>query len=396
MPEIDTLRSLFGGLAATDLPVPASAGVIARGRRRRRNARLTSAAAALAVMALASSLAASIPQATVHRTGHQASASGKAAHHQMRAMGDQPGRSPSLPPAGSGHLLLGTGLAGSASVFEMSRIGSARAVRVSGLPAVVAPQSVIASSPGGGWVVTEAAGPVSGVNWQPVRLATVSATGAVRPFGPEFSKWENVTSLAVRPDGSAVAVGVLRVSGSRQCLCSAARIELIPMPGHEARVRTWTLASATMTIVKFLSWAPDGLRLTYFPGGDETGGGFATDGAATLDTAGPGDIAPVTRDWPAIRKGSCNAVAGTWNGSSYLALEGCDPSYRLQPVDPVTGSATGPGVTVPLAWACGSFALGPVRGSDEVVVSGCGSFLVSHGHARTLALPAGLTWVSAG
>ena len=386
MPEIDTLRSLFEGLATTDLPVPASADVMARGRQRRRNTRLTSAAATLAVIALAGSLAAYTQQASLHRAAPQARGSGVKDHH----------RPASPPPAGSGHLLLGTGLVGSDSVFEMSRIGSARAIRVSGLRAVTVGQSVIAANPAGGWVVTEGAGPVSGVNLQPVRLATVSADGVARPFGPEFSKWQEVTSLAVRPDGLAVAVGVARVSGSRECLCSAARIELIPMPGHEGRVRAWTLASATMTIVRFLSWAPDGVRMTYFPGGDQTGGGFATDGAATLDTARLGDIAPVTTGWPAFRKGSCNAVAGTWEASSYLALEGCDPSYRLQPVDPATGSATGPGVTVPMAWACGSFALGPVRGSDEVMVSGCGSFLVSRGHARPLSLPAGLTWVSAG
>jgi hypothetical protein len=396
----DKLGQLFGELAAIDLPVPPSERVIARGRRRRRTNRIIACVAVLVAVALAGAV-----------TSYAANVAGQRARGPLAHATKPPRRQSApahLPPAGEGRLVLGAGLSPSyQAVFEMARTGGGKAIRVPNLTGVTEGQSVIAPDPAGGWVVTEAAGPVSQVNQQPERLATVSATGTVVTFGPAFSARQSVTSLAVRPDGTAVAVAVSTVSGADDCLCSAAKIELIPLPGHHGAIRTWTLATAgsaaVMDMVKFLSWAPGGASLTYFPGG-ATGGGFSTHGAVTLDAAAPGATAPATTQWPPFRKGrgSCNGLAGGWDGDSYLALEGCDGSYRLRPADPVTGAAAGPPVTVPMVWGCGSFAVEPLGSTGQMLISGCGNFVdhsgVNHGGRVTTLpnLPGGLTWVSEG
>jgi hypothetical protein len=195
----------------------------------------------------------------------------------------------------------------------------------------------------------------------------------VHPFGPVIPDAQ-ATSIAVRPDGSAVAVAVAMTPVSTGgCRCKAAQIWLLPLPGHPGRERTWTLAAATKTMVMDLSWAPDGIRLTYRPGANEYGGGFTGSGAVTLDTADAGTVAPAITAWPPFRKGrSCNMIGGTWSGGQYLALEACGGQgehTELRPANPDTGAALGPAVRVQ-GWGCPPPAFS-VGGSGQLLVSYC-------------------------
>jgi hypothetical protein len=369
VPENDTLSRVFIELAGADLPVPSAERVRARGRQRRQRSRIVvSAAAALMIVAVS---------AAVYS---QRLASQQAARPLAGRLHPARGTAPS---AGSGRLLLG--LRAGRGGFEMSRAGGTGAVPVEGLRAVVANQSLIATSPAGGWVVTEGIGPPDQLNSQAERLAAVSVTGAVRPFGPVFTRRQNITSIAVRPDGTAVAVAVLRVTPAG-CLCSAAQIKLVPMPGQRAVIRTWTLATATSTIVQDLSWATGGTELTYLPGGDQTGGGFSTRGPVTFSTAQRGSTAPDVSDWPGYSKapGTCNVNGGTWAGRRYLALEGCTGGQEiLLPVNPRTGARAGRPVQVS-GWACPAPQFSAAAGGGPLVISFCGPQLESRGRFRLL------------
>src|SRR5580704_5362866 len=78
MPE-DMLDRLFGELAATELPVPAPASVVTRGRKRRRHVRGMAGLAAIAIVALVavgvSQLAHSSPRTTQVASGRTRPAS---------------------------------------------------------------------------------------------------------------------------------------------------------------------------------------------------------------------------------------------------------------------------------------------------------------------------------
>ena len=362
----DRLDRLFGELATTELPVPAPAGVVARGRQRRRNGRIMASVAGLAVVALAGSVTAYVQHVSAHRTIAPQS-------HQS------PNPAPSartLPPAGSGPLVLGVDTSGPVSKLVMIRIGkTATPASVPGLQAVTDAEPVIATNPAGGWIVSSAAGTANSAGLRPTRLATVSTSGVIRLFGPAFGRQVHVTAIEVRPDGSAVAVAIAhRTPG-------AAQIELMPMPGHHGAIRTWTLGNSLATIAMGLSWEPDGRHLTYIPGSDETGGGFAPNGAITFSISAASDLTPAVSGWPPPAKGAgtCNLNAGAWEGSSpnYLALQWCDSRELLGPANVKTGSADGPTVTVPGLGCPAGGPLDPQAHGSDVLIMWCGVYLDS-------------------
>lgn len=358
MPE-NMIDELFSRLAGVTLPVPDRDGVVGRGRQRRRRFRLMAAAAGVAAVIVA---AGSVTVIT-HALGGNGGRSGPAANsHRTRHSGQRL-------PSGAGRLILGVSTSGA---FELGRSGSQALEPLRDLRPLVIWHSLVATNPAGGWVVTYAAGPAHGDTSQPERLATVSTTGRVHAFGPVVPV-ADVTSIAVRPDGSAVAVAVSATPVSTDgCRCKAAQIWLLPLPGHAGQQRTWTLASPTKTMAMDLSWAPGGIRLTYQPGANEYGGGFTGSGAVTLDTADAGTVAPAITSWPPFRKGgSCNMIGGTWAGRQYLALEACGHVERteLRPANSGSGAALGPPVTVQ-GWGCAAPTFS-VAADDQVLVSYC-------------------------
>jgi hypothetical protein len=392
MPDNDTLGQLFGELAAAELPVPAPAGVVARGRQRRRQQRIMASVTVLALIAAGGSAVAYARGLAGHRAGGTEAGPASPGGHR-KPVGQ---RGPAvLPPPGKGLLVLGLGTGGG---FAMARIGSTAAVPVPGLRAVVANQSLVATNPAGGWVVTVGVGK-SQLNMQAERLATVSPQGVIHKFGPVFSRQRPVTSIAVRPDGAAVAVAVTRLS-SRGNLGSAAQIDVLLMPGWMPGAglasRTWTLASASMTLVEDLSWAPGGTRLTYIPGSDATGGGFSGTGPVTLDTSAAGNTAGVISHWPAdSTKTGCALDAGAWAGNEYLALETCDKTGTIiVPANVDTGPVPGTlGIRVTGPAGCGGPALDPISTGGQILISYCGLFLDNHDHVSSLPAPlSGAAW----
>jgi hypothetical protein len=359
MPE-DMIDELFSQFAGVTLPVPDRDGVVGRGRQRRRRFRYLAAAAGLAAVAVAAGSVTVITHALAGNGGNGR----PPATHRTRHEGQRL-------PAGTGRLLLGVTNSGA---FELGRLGSKALEPIRDLQPIVIWHSLVATNPAGGWVVTYAAGPAHGETSQPERLATVSPTGQVHAFGPVFPV-ANVTSIAVRPDGSAVAVAVSATPVSTDgCRCKAAQIWLLPLPGHAGQQRTWTLASPTKTMAMDMSWTPGGIGLTYQPGANEYGGGFTGSGAVTLDTAQAGTVAPAVTAWPPFRKGrSCNMIGGTWSGGQYLALETCGGQgerTELRPANAGTGAALGPPVKVQ-GRGCPAPTLSVASGG-QVLVSYCG------------------------
>ena len=200
-------------------------------------------------------------------------------------------------PTGPGQLVLGT----SGQGFAISRLGSkAKPIEVPGLAADRASGSLVVANPAGGWVVVYATAPAGAGGQQPTRLATVSIAGVVRPFGESLGRQSAPTGLAVRPDGSAVAVAVPSPTGT-------SRIDLVPLPGHAGAARSWIMprgpGATTLGVEQVavsLSFEPNGAALTYLPAA-ETGGGLTNDGAVTLDITAPGRIAPITSGWLTAR-----------------------------------------------------------------------------------------------
>ena len=382
----DILTKLFDGLAAAELPVPAMERVVARGQVRRRRARIGAGAAVVAVAVLAGSAVAYAQ----HLTGEPAT---------RRAGASRPVPSPTTMtplPTGPGQLVLGT----SGQGFAISRLGSkAKPIEVPGLAADRASGSLVVANPAGGWVVVYATAPAGAGGQQPTRLATVSIAGVVRPFGESFGRQSAPTGLAVRPDGSAVAVAVPSPTGT-------SRIDLVPLPGHAGAARSWIMprgpGATTLGVEQVavsLSFEPNGAALTYLPAA-ETGGGLTNDGAVTLDITAPGRIAPITSGWPAYSKkpGTCALVAGAWDGHTYVALEQCNSDYVLRPVAVASGASLGPSVRVPVPWGCNDSAVYPAlpagqQQAGQILIEACGTFLDSRGHVTTLrGLPDGAVW----
>jgi hypothetical protein len=354
---------------------------------------------ALAVVA-AAGLAVGFLQRAVGTAGH------RPASQDRDATGNHAHRRPSaapaaeLPPSGTGPLVLSLlEVQGQDPYWKLvvTRLAStAPPIALQSPPAWADSEARIATDPAGGWIISYAKSPANALGEAPERLAVVSTSGHVQPFGPTFGPQLAVTALAARPAGSAVAVAL----SHRGTQAKPAQIELVPLPGYPGADRTWTLAASgpVATMAESLSWAPGGTLLTYIPGSDATGGGFAGDGAVTLDTAMPGAVAPSTSAWPPFRKhaGQCSLRAGGWQVStgSYVALEQCDASVVVVAANYLTGATDGQavqlrgGLNTPY-WGCGQPLLDPASSGREVLISGCGLYLYSDG--RITAVPGPLT-----
>jgi hypothetical protein len=367
MPDTDKVGQMFAGLAAERLPVPPAADVVARGRQRRRRARLTMAVSVAAAVALGLAGAGYARQLADHN-GRNSPPVGRHSTRIYRIQVEP------LPGPGSGSLLLGLTADGS---FRFGRLGKG----LSSLEPEPALQSGtgflphIATDPAGGWVVAASTGPAHAEGLQASRLSVVTTTGVVQPFGPVFGPHSVITGLAVNPAGSVVAVAVWRMvahydANHPQRGVRPALIELVSL--HGGGVRTWTLGSATATQAQSLSWQ-DSTHLTYWPGGDQTGGGFASSGAVTLDVGAAGRLAPASPTWPPWSKtpGSCHLVAGAWVRARYLALEYCaSVGNVLVYANPVTGQQLGSRITVH-GFGCPTPQLSPAPSGNAVLVPSC-------------------------
>ena len=317
---------------------------------RQARARLGAAVSALAVVALVGS-AVAIVQHTVGRSTHTVVGPAVSSNspHSKGSLSHA-----LLPPPGNGPLVLTQQHVSAPSLADvelmMARIGgTTKAEPLPGLPSWAAGQSVIATNPAGGWVISYATALPDVVGGEPKRLATVSTSGTIRPFGPPFRRDVRITGLAVKPNGSAVAVAITHVRESFTQPTVPAQIELIPLPGRSGTIRTWTLGSTLKTMARSLSWAPDGSQLSYIPGSDLTGGGFAPAGVVTLDTAAAGNVAPADSNWPPYVKGQCQIQAGAWqpDTGTYLALEQCNSDVVVVVVDYSTGVQKGAAAQLP-------------------------------------------------
>jgi hypothetical protein len=389
----DRLPELFDELRQVDVPVPPPGQVACRGRqlRRRARVRVSALSAAVVVVIAGTVLVAQLAAAPSGRGRPPEASSSPRPSVTTTASTTPPARS--VPPPGGGPLILGLN---ARDQFVMTRIGSGvLSVRVPGLPAVAGGPSVIATDPAGGWVVTYSLTPKAPFGSQSARLAVVAANGRSHGFGPGFGD-KAVTSVAVSPDGSRVAVALCPTTLPAT---SAATIEVLPMPGHGGTTRTWTIP-ASSNWVGNLSWAPDGRHLSYAVG-FQTGAGI--DGyPVTLDTSAPGAVAPGQSNWPVSGKGAattagraaCPPNAGAWLGSTgqFAALEECDSSQTevLQPADASDGAAAGPAITIPGARpGCPDAALDPAPAGNPVLITYCGVYLDDHGSITKL--PGGLT-----
>jgi hypothetical protein len=388
----DRVAELFAELRRAYVPVPPPGRVAARGRQRRRRARLQVSAAVVAVVA-----AAGLVVHLVSGPGGR----GRSAETSPRPTSPTAARTTApayavLPPGGSGLLILGLNASGR---FVMTRTGpGAPAVPVPSLSPAAGGPSKIATDPAGGWVVTYSVTPQALNGPETARLAVVTVNGRIDDFGPVFSG-KVVTSVAVSPDGSQVAVALGPASGSPLSGSGKATIQVLPTPGHVGRTRTWTIP-APSNWVDNLSWAPDGEHLTYAVG-FQTGAGI--DGyPVTLDIAAPGSVAPSQSGWPRAGKGAattagkaaCPPNAGAWLGTTgqFAALEECDKSHTevLQPAAASDGAAAGAAITIPGAPpGCLAGALDSAPAGNPILITYCGVYLDDHG--RITKLPGGLT-----
>jgi hypothetical protein len=315
----DPVSDLFSQLARTELPVPARSGVIARGQQRRRRTRLLTVVLVTAALLCTAGV--------VQRVSAATSQSPSAAKHHNAVSETQR-------IAGFGPLVLGVNRAGQFFIARAADMAGAH--RVTRLPDARGFPPLIGTGPDG-WVISYAVGPPTATGSQPEQLAIVRAPGVAMPFGPVFQGREYLTSLAVRPDGSAVAVGI----AYRGRKPPPAMMELIPMPGGHAAIRTWRFGDTQITAVESLSWTPDGSGLTYVPGTGE-GDSFSPIGAVTLKVGAPGSHASARSRWPQGPAFGCPMFAGTWSARQYVAEVACDLlGTGVTPANPVTGSFRG-------------------------------------------------------
>jgi hypothetical protein len=416
----ERLRELFDVAAAAPVRVPPVGEVRARGQQRRSRARLQASTIVWTIMLAAgfgapqvsgslaqgtaqygpivssrSAPSASYPSAPT--AVHSSSAAPAATSTASSGLPQNPPASPAppiprthvpvfaLPPPGGGDLILALD---SAHRYVMTRIGSASApVRVARLAAVTGAPPVLATNPAGGWVVTLAsqsrAGGVHGA-----RLALVAASGHSVQFGPLFGQ-AAVTSAAVSQDGSRVAVAVASRSGG-------ARIEVLPLPGHQAARQSWSVPATQAGLVTGLSWSPDGRRLSYLAGQAAAQGVQATPGTpAILDTRARVAVVPSQARWPlAMRTGvTCVPRAAAWIGTSgrYAVLSECTAAgvVVLQTTDVSTGTAVGKPLVVAHRTGCGPATLNSNAAGTVVLISYCGVYLDDRG--RLSSEPATLT-----
>ena len=430
MPE-DRVRELFEQATRIAVEVPPADGVLARGRQRRRRARLQASAIAWTLLIAAGFGA---PQAAGELAGSQKQirvaplAGGpdrtepvsaptprtSNAYSQLNssqatlrptppadhAPSSVPPASPrvgpagsrshrpalmtALPPPGKGPLLLGLD---SSSHYVMTRVGAASPpVPLPGLAALADAPPVLATNPGGGWVVIVSAGQSAPSASRSTQLALVTVAGWSERFGPVFTH-VTVTSAAVNPDGSRVAVALTGPSGR-------ARIAVLSLPGHLGGGQGWRLPVARANLVTSLSWAPDGRHLSYIAGQQSAAG--VAGAPVTLDTAVQSSDAPVASAWPAVAMtgaATCVPDVTAWLGTSgrFVALEECASTGTevLQQADPITGIATGRPLVVARHIGCRPAALDPAAGGGPLLISYCGIYIDDHG--KLSRAPRGLT-----
>jgi hypothetical protein len=424
MPD-DRLRELFGQATAAPVRVPPVSQVRAKGERRRSRARLQAStiawtialAAGFGAPQVSGSLAqgtarygqvpasrsapgASYPSApTAGRASSPAPAAARSAiSGQPRDRSPSPHSptgstrhlAPALPPPGGGQLLLALD---SAHRFVMTRLGSAAApVRVASLTAVAGAPPVLATNPAGGWVVTLAslsrAGRVRGA-----RLAWVVASGHSVPFGPLFRQ-KAMTSAAVSHDGSRVAVALTIRSGG-------ARIEVLPLPGHQGAKRTWDVQANQASLVTGLSWSPDGRHLSYLA--DQSSGQSARSAPVFLDTGASVAVVPDQTSAPLATKPgvtgvTCVAKAAAWLGTTgrYAVLSECPSTGAV--VLQTSATAAGAGANKPIVVAhrtgCGAATVNSNAAGTVVLITYCGVYVVDRGRLSTE--PATLTAAALG
>jgi len=259
----------------------------------------------------------------------------------------------------------------------MTRVGSSSPpVRLPGLTAVADAPPVLVTNPGGGWVVTVSADQGGAPKViRSAQLSLVTVAGWTERFGPVFSQ-VTVTSAAVSPDGSRVAVALTGQSGR-------ARIAVLPLPGHLGAGQTWRLPLARANLVTSLSWAPDGRHLSYIAGQQNEAG--VAGAPVTLDTAIRSSSAPVASAWPAVTKAGSTCVPDVtaWLSKSgrFVALEECASlgTEVLQQTDPATGAAAGRPMVVARHIGCRPATLDPAAKSDRLLISYCGIYIDDHG-----------------
>jgi hypothetical protein len=412
----DRLRDLFNQVAVMNVDVPTAERAIDRGRRHRRD-RLRAAGLAWTVMlavglgappaavSLAGSTGGSPEFSAVRFQGaHAPSGYVKAVHSSgsRQAMGATTIESPpsnatasanssndtggpSLPPQGSGHLVLAVD---AADRLVMTRIGMMTSpVPVPGIEPAAGTPPILVSDPAGGWVVVIS----SPDRWPRVRgtrLALVAATGRSDPFGPVFLA-QTVTSAAVDPSGSRVAIALSKPM-------ARPRIAVLPLPRHRGSARSWRLRSARGTLVTSLSWAPDGRRLSYLPARRPAASTRASS-PLTLDVARHGSALPLSSGSPpaVLARAGCVLDATAWLGTSgsFGALEHCARGRAELLKRTGTGSVSRAGRAVTLALPsrrryCGTPALDPNANGTGVLISYCGIYLDQRGTLTRL--PGGL------
>ena len=415
MPD-DRLQELFEQVTRIAVEVPPADGVLARGRQRRRRARLQVSAIAWTILVAAgfgapqaagdlagNTTAGGVPIAngpfkppvdsqparpgstaitrdgsmtTRFRPSPAVSPAPKSAPSVRPRVSHAPpsgsGATPALtlPPPGKGQLLLGLD---TSNHFVMTRVGSASPpVRLPDLAALADAPPVLATNPGGGWVVTVAVDEGTPNMIQAAQLALVTVAGWSERFGPVFRN-VTVTSAAVSQDGSRVAVALTGQSGR-------AKIAVLSLPGHVRAGQTWRLPLTRANLVTSLSWAPDGRHLSYIAGQQSEAGA-----PVTLDTAIRSPSAPVASAWPALAlaDAACVPDVTAWLGKSgrFVALEACASSGTevLQQTDPVTGIAAGRPLVVARHIGCRPTALDPAAKGDRLLISYCGIYIDDHG-----------------
>ncbi|HEY3926119.1 MAG TPA: hypothetical protein VGL75_16260 [Acidothermaceae bacterium] len=263
--------------------------------------------------------------------------------------------------------------------FRIEDLGSAVVLHTLPIATVAQGPSLIASARGG-WVVSYAPTPGNGESPPPARLAFVTTSGAVTPFGPTFPQSSPISGLAVSPDGTSVAIALMQVQPG----ATPAHIQVMAMPGHLSPTRSWPVDDIDVNEIMSLSFAPDGRTLSYIAG-SQTGAGIGGN-PSTLDTASDATQAPTSSTWPGNTSEQCMPDGASWLGTSgqFAVVVDCPPNGVLTTVDPVTGARTGTDVALP-QYACLDANIHPAADASAMLISRCNRvYLVAHGAATAL------------
>jgi hypothetical protein len=251
--------------------------------------------------------------------------------------------------------------------------GAAIPIALKGIPGG---PSLIAANPAGGWVVTYT--PDAAPQWGRAasQLAVVDSTGQATPFGPTYPAATPITGLAVSPDGSRVAIALMRATGGPP----PSSIVVMPMPGREGVEQSWSVADDTANESISLSWAPDGRRLSYIAG-FQTGAGIGGD-PITLDTTKPGKV-PTRSTWT---HHSCDGVGAAWLGRSgeFAIVDYCSPNALFRMVNATSGARVGSTIQLP-GHACLEAAIHPSSDGSRSLIAWCSRvYVVGNGSVISL------------